>query len=63
MDKPSTRPEQLEVPGAAPLTGPQTAQRRALQPLRLKAAQEPCDVGLFSDEAQQIDLIDLLWRS
>ena len=36
------------------------------QPVPLKAkalpVQQPCDVGLFSDDARQIDLLDLVKR-
>lgn len=45
---------------------PQTAKDQAglvkllaAQPLRPRKAQAPCDVGLFSDEADQLDLASL----
>src|SRR5262245_30518856 len=41
------KPKQMEVPGTAPLTSAQMAQRQAAAPLRLTVAQKPCDVGLF----------------
>jgi len=40
----------------------ETAQRRADKPLRPKMPQRPCDIGLFSDEAAQTDLVDLARR-
>lgn len=36
------------------------AQRKANAPLKPRKEQKPCDVGLFSDEANQIDLIEML---
>jgi hypothetical protein len=33
--------------------------RRAAAPLRPAVDQRPCDVGLFSDERDQADLVDL----
>ncbi len=35
------------------------AQRKALAPLLAAKPQQPCDIGLFSDEAAQIDLLDM----
>ncbi|MES2166601.1 MAG: hypothetical protein V4458_06150 [Pseudomonadota bacterium] len=35
------------------------AQRRAASPLKPKVPQRPCDVGLFSDEADQLDLVEM----
>jgi hypothetical protein len=32
--------------------------RKAAEPLKPKAAQVPCDVGLFSDSADQLDLVE-----
>jgi hypothetical protein len=36
------------------------AKQRAREPLRPNKPQAACDVGLFSDDARQIDLEDLL---
>lgn len=47
------------LPGFAPITDAERAQRRASQPLKPKADQRPCDVGLFSDERAQLDLVDM----
>ena len=35
------------------------ARRQAAAPLKPRAEQAACDVGLFSDSAQQVDLVDL----
>lgn len=35
-----------------------TLRRRAAAPLKPAAPQAPCDIGLFSDAAQQSDLVD-----
>jgi hypothetical protein len=40
-----------------------TARRKAGAPLRPRAPQAPCDVGLFSDEPKQTDLVDLVRRT
>lgn len=36
------------------------AERAALERMKARVAQTPCDVGLFSDSRNQIDLEDLL---
>lgn len=38
------------------------ARRKAATPLKPKTPQSPCDFGLFSDDAKQIDLVDLARR-
>lgn len=38
-------------------------QRKAELPLKPSKPQEACDIGLFGDEAKQIDLLDLLRQS
>lgn len=35
------------------------AKRLAAAPMRPRKPQSPCDVGLFSDEADQIDLVEM----
>lgn len=35
------------------------ARRKTLAPLKPKTAQRPMDLGLFSDDARQTDLVDL----
>lgn len=53
-----------DLAGQAELTLPNEAEslakRKAAEPLRPEKEQRPCDIGLFSDEANQIDLEDLL---
>ena len=38
------------------------ARRKTATPLKPKVAQKPVDFGLFSDDASQIDLVDLARR-
>jgi hypothetical protein len=48
-----------------PSTGPDLAglaRLKAAAPLKPRKPQETCDIGLFSDDARQIDLIDLTRR-
>lgn len=48
--------------GALPQTGPDLAglaRQLAAAPLRPRKAQAPCDHGLFSDDADQLDLVSL----
>lgn len=40
-----------------------TLRARAAAPLKPAAAQAACDVGLFSDDRQQLDLVDMTRRS
>jgi hypothetical protein len=54
--------QQTTIPGTAPITQRELAERRARNPLRPNVAQKPCDVGLFSDESAQLDLVDLARR-
>lgn len=50
-------PRQAALPQTAPdIAG--TLRRRAAAPLKPAKPQAPCDVGLFSDDARQIDLVD-----
>ena len=63
----------MKVPQIAPLAGmtplgigntlsqdqAALARRKAAQPLLAAKPQAPCNVGLFSDEAAQIDLIEI----
>lgn len=51
---------QCVLPGTERASDAALARRRALAPLKPRAAQAPCDVGLFSDAGRQIDLCDLL---
>ena len=45
------------LPGAGPASDVPMARRAADAPLRARVPQRPCDIGLFSDEAAQVDLI------
>lgn len=38
------------------------ARKRASEPLRPSSAQQPCDHGIFSDEAAQSDLIEMFQK-
>jgi hypothetical protein len=52
---------QLELPQCGPdLTA--EARRAADKPLKGRAQQRPCDVGLFSDQAARTDLLDVIGR-
>jgi hypothetical protein len=50
---------QATIPGTEPATQRALAERRAALPLKPKADQRPCDIGLFSDESAQLDLVDM----
>jgi transcriptional regulator len=53
------RQTEIEIPGAQPdVAG--LLKRKAAEPIKPRVAQRSCDVGLFSDNAAQIDLVDLL---
>jgi hypothetical protein len=52
--------DQHVLPGAERASGGALAKRKAAMPLRATSPQQPCDVGLFSDDAAQTDLVDLL---
>lgn len=53
---------QYVLPGAERISDSRLAQRRAVEKLKAKADQKPCDHGLFSDAAAQIDIEDLTRR-
>lgn len=55
---PARMPRQASVAG----TGPDMAgmlRKRASAPLKPRKPQAPCDVGLFSDEAEQLDMCEM----
>ena len=54
-----TLPGQLDLPDT-PERLAELAQSKAAAPLRVAVNQLPCDQGLFSDEANQLDLIEML---
>jgi hypothetical protein len=51
---------QAVIPGAEQIS---LARLKARQPLRPTKAQKPCDIGLFSDEADQLDIVDMFMDS
>lgn len=51
--------EQTVLPGAERIGQGEQAQRAADKPLKPKVAQKPADDGLFGDEKDQTDLLDL----
>lgn len=53
--------EQHILAGAERISDAKLAQRRSDQPLQPRKAQLPCDVGLFGDDRDQVDLMDLMW--
>lgn len=50
---------QMVLRGAERASEAELAKRLAKASLRPKTAQKPCDVGLFSDEANQLDLCEM----
>src|SRR5690242_18274331 len=54
-----TLPGQLDMPQTEERLA-DLARLKAAAPMRPTKPQMPCDVGLFSDEADQIDLIEML---
>lgn len=54
----STLPGQFDLPQTSPdLAG--LARLKAKAPLRAAKPQSACDIGLFSDDALQADLLDM----
>jgi hypothetical protein len=51
-------PRQMDLPQAA-ADPAGLARLLARQPLRPRKPQNPCDIGLFSDDADQLDLVSL----
>lgn len=52
--------DQMVIPGAEKIGDGQLAQRKADQGLKANAPQKPADIGLFGDEKDQTDLLDLV---
>jgi hypothetical protein len=50
---------QAVLPGAERVTSAHIARNRAAAPMRPKKPQKACDVGLFSDDADQLDLVEM----
>ena len=55
----NTLPGQLDLPDTAERMA-ELARNKAAAPLMAPKPQQPCDIGLFSDEANQTDLIEML---
>lgn len=51
-------PGQLDMPQTEERLA-ELAKAKAAAPMRPDKPQKPCDVGLFSDEADQMDLIEM----
>ena len=51
---------QTVLPGAERISDASLAQRRADAPLKPKADQKAADIGLFSDDSKQTDLLDMV---
>ncbi len=49
---------QTELPGTSADIGG-LLRLKAAAPIRPRKPQKPCDVGLFSDEADQLDLVEM----
>jgi hypothetical protein len=58
----TTAGEQHVIPGAEKVSDAEVAKRKAGEPLKPKVRQKPADEGLFGDEANQTDLVDLAGR-
>jgi len=58
----TTDPRQTVLPGAEEISRAALVQRKSDQPLRPRVPQKPVDLGLFSDGAQQLDLVDMVRR-
>jgi hypothetical protein len=54
--------DQHVLPGAGKASAATMARHAAAKPLRPRVPQQPCDIGLFSDEAAQADLLHLIQR-
>jgi hypothetical protein len=54
--------QQYVLPGAEMAGDAAMARRAADKPLRPRVPQRPCDIGLFSDDAAQADLLDVIGR-
>ena len=50
---------QTSLPGTSPDIGGLLRQKAAA-PIKPRKPQQPCDVGLFSDDADQLDLVSWL---
>jgi hypothetical protein len=58
MAIPSRSDRQASLPGTAPDVGGLLRQKAAA-PIKPAKPQQPCDIGLFSDDANQLDLCEM----
>ena len=58
-ERPSRADDQHVIPGAERISDAELAKRKAVEALKAKVNQKPTDEGLFGDEANQTDLVDL----
>jgi hypothetical protein len=61
IDKTPTGPQHV-LPGAEKASDATVALFAAAKPLRPRIPQAPCDIGLFSEDATQTDLLHLIGR-
>ena len=61
IDGTPTGPQHV-LPGAEKASDATIARLAAAKPLRPRIPQQPCDHGLFSDDAAQADLLHLIGR-
>jgi hypothetical protein len=61
IDRTPAGPQHV-LPGAEKASDAAMARHAATKPLRARKPQEPCDRGLFSGDAAQADLLDLIGR-
>jgi hypothetical protein len=61
MDRTPAGPQYV-LPGAERASDAAMARRAADAPLKAGVPQRPCDHGLFSDDAAQVDLLHLIGR-
>jgi hypothetical protein len=54
--------EQHVIPVAEKISDAEVAKRKARESLKPKVRQKPADEGLFGDEANQTDLVELAGR-
>jgi hypothetical protein len=61
IDRTPVGPQHV-LPGAEKASDATIARHAAAKPLRSRVPQQPCDIGLFSDDASQSDLLHLTRR-
>jgi hypothetical protein len=61
IDRTPAGPQRV-LPSAERASDATMARRAATKPLRASVPQQPCDIGLFSDDATQAEMLDLIGR-